>query len=110
MKVGSIVTCINNDPFKTKVSLAMYAAGYTFPELNAEYVVRGFQEGSSGNILLEEIVNETVRVRYTNTNETIITEMGFGDDRFRELLPPQTEELKQLMSEVNSMPLFEVYK
>jgi hypothetical protein len=86
----------------------MYENGYAFPEFKGIYVVRGYQPGDAQNqnIYLEEIVNKPLAIRWAEGDITHM-EMGFGVNRFRELLPPQDKEIAELLAEVNSLSILE---
>lgn len=101
MQIGSLVVCINNNPNKTEVSRVMKDNGYVFPNNEELYTVRGFQlKGNGGinrnNIYLEEIVNKPLTIHWLATGKTTDMEMGFGINRFKEVLPPMDiEEITQ---------------
>lgn len=98
MKPGTLVLCVMNHSFDEqtpggKENINLKRNGYIFPIKDTIYVVRGDNE--TGGVWLEEIVNP----KLYHTTKRKYVEVAFGYWAFREIQPPMTIKIEELVSE-----------
>lgn len=87
MKIGSLVECIDDKFPQTVIK-------YNLPKLGKVYTLRGFLNCSIGvGVYLEEIINDKMQYR------EMYGEKSFLISRFRELLPPISININEIIHE-----------
>lgn len=96
MEVGSLVECIKGFPVSK-------AEGYNVPEQGHIYTVREVDKYTDGyGILLEEVVNE--KSLLLDKGRAVYDEMSWHSKNFREIQPPMTINIENLIYETTLQP------